>query len=115
MNGGGMPSLPPRRLLPRLPPGRNADSTARPRNRRYGVERSPPVRAPCPKGAVPMRIRAVFLTLVFTAAACGGPSAPPTPEPKTDEEKTIYAIGVALSRNIATFNLTPAELELVKA
>ena len=61
-----------------------------------------------------MRIRALLATLALAAVACGKTETP-APEPKTDEEKTVYAIGVALSRNISTFNLTPAELELVKA
>ena len=34
--------------------------------------------------------------------------------PKTEEQKTLYAIGLALSRQVSSFNLTPAELELVK-
>jgi FKBP-type peptidyl-prolyl cis-trans isomerase len=33
----------------------------------------------------------------------------------TDEQKTIYSIGLALSRNLAPFNLTPAELDTVMA
>lgn len=36
-------------------------------------------------------------------------------EPKTEEEKALYALGVALSQSIASFNLTEAELEQVKA
>jgi FKBP-type peptidyl-prolyl cis-trans isomerase FkpA/FKBP-type peptidyl-prolyl cis-trans isomerase FklB len=36
-------------------------------------------------------------------------------ELKTDEQKTLYALGVALSRNLGSFALTEAELELVKA
>lgn len=36
-------------------------------------------------------------------------------EPKSEEQKTFYALGVALSQNLGSFNLTPAELELVKA
>ncbi len=36
-------------------------------------------------------------------------------EPQAEEQKTFYALGVALSRNLSSFNLTPAELELVKA
>ena len=36
-------------------------------------------------------------------------------EPKTEEEKTLYALGVAVSQNIAPFNLSEAELEMVKA
>jgi len=37
------------------------------------------------------------------------------PEPKSDDEKTIYAIGLALSQNLAGFKLSEKELELVKA
>ncbi len=32
----------------------------------------------------------------------------------TDEEKTIYAVGLALYRSLAQFDLSPAEMELVK-
>jgi FKBP-type peptidyl-prolyl cis-trans isomerase FkpA len=35
-------------------------------------------------------------------------------EPKTEEQKTLYAIGVVLARQLSTFSLTPAEFELVK-
>jgi FKBP-type peptidyl-prolyl cis-trans isomerase len=34
--------------------------------------------------------------------------------PKTEDEKTIYALGLALSRNLATFQLTPDELKFVE-
>lgn len=34
--------------------------------------------------------------------------------PKTEEQKTLYAIGLAVARSLSTFNLTPAELEVVK-
>jgi FKBP-type peptidyl-prolyl cis-trans isomerase FkpA len=37
------------------------------------------------------------------------------PELKTDDQKTLYALGLAMSRNLGIFNLTEAELELVKA
>jgi FKBP-type peptidyl-prolyl cis-trans isomerase FkpA/FKBP-type peptidyl-prolyl cis-trans isomerase FklB len=37
------------------------------------------------------------------------------PELKTDEQKTLYAIGLIVSQNLAQFNLSPAELEVVKA
>ena len=37
------------------------------------------------------------------------------PELKTEEQKTLYAIGLIVSQNLAQFNLTPAELEIVKA
>jgi FKBP-type peptidyl-prolyl cis-trans isomerase FkpA len=37
------------------------------------------------------------------------------PEPKTEEQKTLYSLGLMLGRNIGVFNLTPEELELVKS
>ncbi|HVO23818.1 MAG TPA: FKBP-type peptidyl-prolyl cis-trans isomerase [Candidatus Margulisiibacteriota bacterium] len=37
------------------------------------------------------------------------------PQLKTDEEKTLYALGVAMSQSLAPLSLTPAEIELVKA
>jgi FKBP-type peptidyl-prolyl cis-trans isomerase FkpA len=36
-------------------------------------------------------------------------------ELKSEEDKTMYALGAAIGRSIVSFNLTPAELELVKA
>jgi len=33
----------------------------------------------------------------------------------TEDQKTLYALGLALSRNLATFNLTPEELTTVQA
>ena len=37
------------------------------------------------------------------------------PEPKTDDDKTMYALGVALSQNLGPFKLSEKELEMVKA
>ncbi len=34
--------------------------------------------------------------------------------PKTEQEKTLYAVGLMVSRSLAVFNLTPDELEFVK-
>jgi FKBP-type peptidyl-prolyl cis-trans isomerase FkpA/FKBP-type peptidyl-prolyl cis-trans isomerase FklB len=48
----------------------------------------------------------LLIANVATAAA---------PELKTEEQKTLYALGVALSQNLTIFNLSDAELELVKA
>jgi FKBP-type peptidyl-prolyl cis-trans isomerase FkpA/FKBP-type peptidyl-prolyl cis-trans isomerase FklB len=57
---------------------------------------------------------AVLWTLV---ALVVGPSSASAAEPevKTDEQKTFYAIGLAISQSLSSFNLTAAELELVKA
>ncbi len=35
-------------------------------------------------------------------------------EPKTDDERTVYAIGVILAKQIESFSFSPKELELVK-
>lgn len=51
----------------------------------------------------------IAMTSLFglSAAAFGA-------EPKTEDEKTLYALGLALSRNIGSFNLNKAELEMVE-
>jgi FKBP-type peptidyl-prolyl cis-trans isomerase FkpA len=35
-------------------------------------------------------------------------------EPKTEDQKTLYAVGLAVGRQLATFTLTPEELDFVK-
>jgi len=35
-------------------------------------------------------------------------------EPKSDEQKTLYAVGLVVARQLSVFNLTPAELDIVK-
>jgi len=52
----------------------------------------------------------VVATLVIPAAC-----AKQAPKPATDDEKTLYALGVLLSRNLEAFALTPKEIELVKS
>ena len=37
------------------------------------------------------------------------------PEPKTEEQKTFYALGLAMSGGLAPFKLSEAELEMVEA
>ena len=56
----------------------------------------------------------VAILVVLLAIGAGGATAA-AQELKTEEQKTLYALGLALSQNLALFNLTPAELELVKA
>src|ERR1700680_2784181 len=36
------------------------------------------------------------------------------PPSMTDDEKTIYALGLSVSRSLAQFDLSPAEIELVR-
>lgn len=56
-------------------------------------------------------LRASTVAVLLSFASLPGFAA----EPQSEDQKTFYALGVALSRNLASFNLTPAELELVKA
>ena len=53
-----------------------------------------------------------------TAAAKSTTAAKSTSAPAagamTDDQKTIYALGLSIYKNITPFNLSPAELELVK-
>jgi FKBP-type peptidyl-prolyl cis-trans isomerase FkpA len=51
---------------------------------------------------------AVILAVASSATAAG-------PELKSDDQKTMYAIGLAVSRSLSGLNLSEAELELVKA
>ena len=48
-----------------------------------------------------------------TPSAAKKPAAP-APKPMTDEEKTIYALGLSLHRSLGQFDLSPAELDIVK-
>jgi len=49
---------------------------------------------------------AALTALVTTAAGAQ--------EPKTEDEKTLYAIGVVIAKQLEVFNLSPAEFEQVK-
>jgi FKBP-type peptidyl-prolyl cis-trans isomerase FkpA len=51
----------------------------------------------------------IALVATVSAVAAAGP------EPTTEEQKTFYALGLALSQSLSNFNLTQAELELVEA
>src|SRR2546428_8242161 len=54
----------------------------------------------------------VSVALVLNAAAAAGPAGP---ELKTEDQKTLYALGLVISQNLSSFNLNPAELEAVRA
>lgn len=58
-------------------------------------------------------MRKVAVTIVGSLLLLSLPAA--AIELKTEEQKTLYALGVALSRNLTSLNLTPAELEVVEA
>ena len=60
-----------------------------------------------------MRRNALFLVVsCFALASCAQAS---QQAPKTEEDKTLYNLGVMLSRSIQPFNFSAKELEMVKA
>ncbi|GKS59446.1 peptidyl-prolyl cis-trans isomerase [Nitrospira sp.] len=59
-----------------------------------------------------MRSIAIVLTGYLCLAGTGALAA--SPAPTTDEQKTLYALGLALSQGLGSFALSEAELEQVK-
>jgi FKBP-type peptidyl-prolyl cis-trans isomerase FkpA/FKBP-type peptidyl-prolyl cis-trans isomerase FklB len=55
--------------------------------------------------AVVLAVLALMSTAAFAAE----------PKIETDDQKTIYALGLALSRNLDSYSLSPEELEIFKA
>ena len=60
-----------------------------------------------------MRRTSIFVVIAIIGTACLARAA--GPELKTDEDKTFYALGLALSDSLGPFDLSRAELEVVKA
>jgi FKBP-type peptidyl-prolyl cis-trans isomerase FkpA len=60
----------------------------------------------------------VLFVCLSSIAACsrlGGGGGSASPKLETEEQKTLYALGLLLGRNVKTFSLTPEELSVVKA
>ena len=57
------------------------------------------------------KMRRLITTLLLVALATPALAAE---QPKTEDQKTIYAIGLIVARSLAVFDLSPAELQLVK-
>lgn len=60
----------------------------------------------------------LVMVLLLSATCAGLPAcAKETPKPKlvTDDDKTLYALGQAISKNLDSFQLSPQELEIVKS
>ena len=55
------------------------------------------------------------IACIIALASLGAAGAATGQEPKTEEQKTFYALGLAISQNLGSFNLSEAELELVKS
>src|SRR6476661_752765 len=58
-----------------------------------------------------------FLVLLFAllpTSVFAQTAAPAAGTPQTDEEKTLYAVGLVLSRSLREFDMSPAELDIVR-
>src|SRR5215470_17585360 len=67
------------------------------------------------KGCTMRTVVSWVLVLLVAGASAASTASAAGPELKTDDQKTLYAIGLFVSRNLVPFNLTPEELEFVKA
>ena len=58
-----------------------------------------------------------FIVSCLVTLLCLGTTAAfaAAPEPTTDEQKTLYALGLAISQSLGTFSLNESELDLVKS
>src|SRR5688500_6815256 len=63
----------------------------------------------------PSRMRKLMTTLFVLIIATASSAATAAPDLKTDDQKTLYALGLLISQNLATFGLTEAEIAIVKA
>jgi FKBP-type peptidyl-prolyl cis-trans isomerase FkpA len=66
---------------------------------------------PFTKGS-PMRIALPWASALFCLSISAAFAA--TPEPTNDDQKTLYALGQAISQSLGSFNLSESELEMVK-
>jgi FKBP-type peptidyl-prolyl cis-trans isomerase FkpA len=55
-----------------------------------------------------------FLLILLPAVLLAQATQAPPASSMTDDEKTIYALGLTIYRQLGQFDLTPAELEIVK-
>jgi FKBP-type peptidyl-prolyl cis-trans isomerase FkpA len=55
-----------------------------------------------------------FFLILFPAILLAQATQPPPTSLNTDDEKTIYSLGLAIYRQLGQFDLSPTELEIVK-
>lgn len=60
-----------------------------------------------------MRTLVIWSTVFILTTAVNAAAAEPKVE--TEEQKTLYALGLTINRSLSPFNLSPSELELVEA
>lgn len=59
-------------------------------------------------------IAAIICTLTLPACADAAKDKPKTEAPLTEEQKSLYSLGVLMSQSISTFDLTPEEVAVVQ-
>jgi len=59
-----------------------------------------------------MRIRTLCLAIGLLSLSTPLLAAPQ--DPANDDQKTLYALGLAISQSLGTFSLSEAELDMVK-
>src|SRR6516162_543126 len=62
-----------------------------------------------------VRYGTLYLCISSMIACAQTPAPSAAPKLDTDDQKTLYALGLLLGGNIKTFSLTPEELNIVKA
>ena len=60
------------------------------------------------------KILGLALLAALAAVSCAKTQAS-GPELKTDDQKTLYALGLVVSENLGQFNLSEPDLEIIKA
>ncbi|MEJ0087124.1 MAG: FKBP-type peptidyl-prolyl cis-trans isomerase [Pseudomonadota bacterium] len=59
-------------------------------------------------------LAALLCTLSLTACSADAAKAPAVPVPTTEEQKTLYSLGLLISQSLSSFELKPEELALVQ-
>jgi FKBP-type peptidyl-prolyl cis-trans isomerase FkpA len=59
-------------------------------------------------------MRTFILSVGASLLLIAAPAVATSQEPGTEEQKTLYALGLAISQSLATFSLTETELDMVK-
>jgi FKBP-type peptidyl-prolyl cis-trans isomerase FkpA len=91
-------------LMAQTPPAPKAPATAPAKAPATAPAKAPAtVPGTVPKPAVPGAPRPAGATVPK-----------PVPPPMTDEQKIIYSLGLSISKSLAPFDLSPAEMEIVK-
>src|SRR6185436_1289668 len=78
------------------------------------LAQAPTTAAPAPKPAPAPRSAPASPPPAPRATTATQAPAPAAVAPMTDEEKTLYALGLAVQRSLRQFDLTASELEIVK-